>query len=83
MSCADAVEVPSGAKLWNEFPRGLRVLAVDDDQLTLKIVEKMLRGCNYSVTTAVCGKDAIEILRERVREMPILLLSPLRWSCVL
>mmetsp|Transcript_10471 Transcript_10471/g.38567 ORF Transcript_10471/g.38567 Transcript_10471/m.38567 type:complete len:515 (+) Transcript_10471:361-1905(+) len=66
-------EAPSGAKLWNEFPKGLRVLAVDDDALTLRIIEKMLRRCNYTVTTAVCGKDAIKILRERASDFDLVL----------
>ena len=29
------------------FPIGLRVLVVDDDPLCLKIVEKMLKRCQY------------------------------------
>ena len=29
------------------FPAGLRVLVVDDDALCLKVVEHMLRRCNY------------------------------------
>lgn len=29
------------------FPAGLRVLVVDDDPLCLRIVEKMLKRCQY------------------------------------
>ena len=29
------------------FPVGMRVLLVDDDPLTLKVVGEMLRRCNY------------------------------------
>lgn len=29
------------------FPAGLRVLVVDDDPTWLKILEKMLKRCNY------------------------------------
>ena len=33
---------------WEEFsPAGLRVLAVDDDKLCLKVISKMLQQCNY------------------------------------
>lgn len=32
---------------WAGFPDGLRVLAVDDDPLCLKVVEQMLKRCNY------------------------------------
>jgi CheY-like chemotaxis protein len=30
-----------------DFPNGLRVLVVDDDPTWLKILEKMLKKCNY------------------------------------
>jgi CheY-like chemotaxis protein len=30
------------------FPKGLRVLVVDDDSLCLKVIEQMLRKCDYS-----------------------------------
>jgi hypothetical protein len=29
------------------FPEGLRVLAVDDDRVCLKILEALLRSCKY------------------------------------
>ena len=32
---------------WELFPAGLKVLVVDDDPLCLKVVEHMLRRCNY------------------------------------
>lgn len=32
---------------WEGLPSGLKVLAVDDDPLCLKVVERMLRRCNY------------------------------------
>lgn len=32
---------------WDAYPVGLKVLAVDDDPLCLKVVEQMLRRCNY------------------------------------
>ena len=30
------------------FPAGLRVLAVDDDSVCLKILERQLKYCNYN-----------------------------------
>jgi hypothetical protein len=37
----------SRADSWEMFPAGLKVLVVDDDPLCLKVVEHMLRRCNY------------------------------------
>lgn len=31
-----------------KFPAGMRVLAVDDDRVSLKILEKQLKHCNYN-----------------------------------
>lgn len=36
------------------FPAGLRVLVVDDDALCLKVVEHMLRRCNYTGAKCAC-----------------------------
>ncbi|KAK4488793.1 hypothetical protein RD792_004582 [Penstemon davidsonii] len=47
------------------FPAGLRVLVVDDDPTWLKILEKMLKKCNYEVTTCNLARDALDLLRER------------------
>ncbi|KAL6874109.1 hypothetical protein ACP4OV_014191 [Aristida adscensionis] len=49
----------------NKFPAGMRVLAVDDDGVSIKILEKQLRRCQYDVTTAMCGEVALELLRAR------------------
>ena len=32
---------------WESYPIGLKVLAVDDDPLCLKVVERMLKRCRY------------------------------------
>ncbi|XP_062232759.1 two-component response regulator ORR24-like [Phragmites australis] len=47
------------------FPEGMRVLAVDDDRVSLMLVEKQLRICKYDVTTAMCAETALEMLRAR------------------
>ncbi|XP_045790845.1 two-component response regulator ORR21 isoform X1 [Trifolium pratense] len=48
-----------------EFPAGLRVLVVDDDVTTLKIIERMSVRCHYRVTTCSEATAALKILRER------------------
>ncbi|GER56046.1 response regulator [Striga asiatica] len=47
------------------FPAGLRVLVVDDDPTWLKILEKMLKKCNYEVTTCNLAREALDLLRGR------------------
>lgn len=47
------------------FPAGLRVLVVDDDVTTLKIIEQMSIRCNYRVTTCCEATGALNLLRER------------------
>ncbi|XP_062227690.1 two-component response regulator ORR24-like isoform X2 [Phragmites australis] len=46
------------------FPAGMRVLAVDDDRVSLKLIEKQLRTCKYNVATALDAETALEMLRE-------------------
>ncbi|XP_023766806.1 two-component response regulator ARR2 isoform X2 [Lactuca sativa] len=48
----------------DQFPAGLRVLVVDDDPTCLKILEKMLRNCNYEVTKCNRAEVALSHLRE-------------------
>ncbi|PAN23299.1 hypothetical protein PAHAL_4G082500 [Panicum hallii] len=48
-----------------KFPAGMRVLAVDDDRVSLMILEKQLKHCNYNVTTVTDAKTALDMLRER------------------
>eukprot|EP00899_Mesostigma_viride_P023158 jgi/Mesvir1/4026/Mv05823-RA.1 len=59
------------------FPAGLRVLVVDDDPLCLRIVDAMLRKCQYIVTTCTNGVDALAELRgkEGTREAYDIVLS--------
>ncbi|XP_075490301.1 two-component response regulator ARR12-like isoform X1 [Primulina tabacum] len=46
------------------FPAGLRVLAVDDDPICLKLLETLLRKCQYHVTTMSQARMALKMLRE-------------------
>ncbi|OQU78916.1 hypothetical protein SORBI_3008G071200 [Sorghum bicolor] len=47
------------------FPAGLRVLAVDDDRVCLKILERQLKYCNYNATVVSDARTALDMLRER------------------
>ncbi|XP_020222711.1 two-component response regulator ORR24 isoform X1 [Cajanus cajan] len=46
------------------FPVGMRVLAVDDDPICLKVLENLLRKCQYQVTTTNQAAEALKMLRE-------------------
>lgn len=49
---------------YDNFPVGMRVLAVDDDPLCLKLLETLLRKCQYHVTTTSQAREALNLLRE-------------------
>ncbi|XWS17859.1 hypothetical protein CRYUN_Cryun33cG0104500 [Craigia yunnanensis] len=48
----------------DQFPIGMRVLAVDDDPTCLLLLETMLRRCRYNVTTTNQAVTALKLLRE-------------------
>lgn len=48
----------------DRFPIGMRVLAVDDDPTCLKLLESLLRRCDYHVTTTNQAITALKMLRE-------------------
>ncbi|XP_042062477.1 two-component response regulator ARR12-like [Salvia splendens] len=47
------------------FPVGMRVLAVDDDPTCLKLLETLLRKCHYNVTTTNQARVALKMIREK------------------
>ncbi|KAK3130932.1 hypothetical protein QOZ80_6BG0499810 [Eleusine coracana subsp. coracana] len=49
----------------DEFRARLRVLAVDDDHVSLLLITKQLRLCKYNVTTVMHPEMALEMLRAR------------------
>ncbi|XP_055822284.1 two-component response regulator ARR2-like [Solanum dulcamara] len=53
----------SGEMFSVKFPT-FRLLVVDDDTLYLKILEQMLKRCQYEVTTCTRAEDALSLLRE-------------------
>ncbi|XP_028799138.1 two-component response regulator ARR12 [Neltuma alba] len=48
----------------DQFPVGMRVLAVDDDPTCLFVLETLLRRCQYNVTTTSQAITALKLLRE-------------------
>ncbi|KAE8700426.1 Two-component response regulator ARR10 [Hibiscus syriacus] len=48
----------------DRFPIGMRVLAVDDDPICLKVLENLLRKCQYHVVTTNQAITALRMLRE-------------------
>ncbi|XP_062233450.1 two-component response regulator ORR22-like [Phragmites australis] len=53
-----------GTRERDQFPVGMRVLAVDDDPVCLKVLETLLRRCQYHVTTTNQAITALKLLRE-------------------
>ncbi|KAK2659396.1 hypothetical protein Ddye_005929 [Dipteronia dyeriana] len=49
----------------DQFPIGMRVLAVDDDATCLMYLETLLRRCQYNVTTTNQAVTALQLLREK------------------
>ncbi|KDP33534.1 hypothetical protein JCGZ_07105 [Jatropha curcas] len=47
----------------DQFPIGMRVLAVDDDPTCLLLLETLLRRCQYHVTVTNQAVSALELLR--------------------
>ncbi|XP_057853648.1 two-component response regulator ORR24 isoform X1 [Cryptomeria japonica] len=60
----------NGGKALNEdelndsFPVGMRVLVVDDDPICLLLLEKLLKRCQYNVTSCGQARTALKLLRE-------------------
>ncbi|KAK2396662.1 two-component response regulator ARR12 [Trifolium repens] len=60
-----AVENQKEDGVINRFPIvGMRVLAVDDNPTCLKVLDQLLRQCQYHVTTATNTIEALTMLRE-------------------
>lgn len=57
-------ECRSIMQIGNFSPIGLKVLVVDDDPLCLLVLERMLRQCNYNVTTCSRVPQAISMVKE-------------------
>ncbi|KAK4415038.1 Two-component response regulator ORR22 [Sesamum alatum] len=57
-------KIRGGNENSDNFPVGLRVLAVDDDPICLKLLETLLRKCQYHVTTTSQARMALKMIRE-------------------
>uniref|UniRef100_A0A1J3GQW4 Two-component response regulator n=1 Tax=Noccaea caerulescens TaxID=107243 RepID=A0A1J3GQW4_NOCCA len=57
----------------DQFPVGMRVLAVDDDQTCLRILETLLHRCQYHVTTTNQAQKALELLRENKNKFDLVI----------
>ncbi|GAB2289123.1 hypothetical protein Dimus_023425 [Dionaea muscipula] len=55
----------------NRFPEGMRVLVVDDDLTCLQLLEKLLKRCNYDVTTTDQAVCALNLLKENQFDLVI------------
>lgn len=57
----------------DQFPIGMRVLAVDDDPTCLLLLETLLRRCRYHVTTTNQAITALRLLRENKNTFDIVI----------
>ncbi|XP_022921832.1 two-component response regulator ORR22-like [Cucurbita moschata] len=57
----------------DHFPVGMRVLAVDDDPICLKVLEHLLRKCQYHVTTTKRSIEALKMLRENRNKVDLVI----------
>uniref|UniRef100_A0A5B6ZJF2 Two-component response regulator n=1 Tax=Davidia involucrata TaxID=16924 RepID=A0A5B6ZJF2_DAVIN len=57
----------------DQFPVGLRVLAVDDDPTCLMLLETLLRKCQYHVTTTSQAITALKLLRENKNKFDLVI----------
>ncbi|KAL6523450.1 Two-component response regulator Orr22 [Orobanche gracilis] len=48
----------------DNFPVGMRVLAVDDDPICLKLLDTLLRKCQYHVTTTSQARMALKMIMD-------------------
>ncbi|RAL53695.1 hypothetical protein DM860_015423 [Cuscuta australis] len=53
----------AGEDIRDDFPVGMRILAVDDDPVCLKLLENMLSKCQYHVTATNQARVALKMLR--------------------
>ncbi|CAH9110472.1 unnamed protein product [Cuscuta europaea] len=64
MTAGVGVSSSVGEEDFDDFPVGMRILAVDDDPICLKLLEHMLMKCQYRVTVTNQARVALKMLRE-------------------
>nr|GMD40936.1 two-component response regulator ARR12-like [Ipomoea batatas] len=57
----------------DQFPLGMRVLAVDDNPTCLMVLENLLRKCQYHVTTTNQAIQALQLLRENKNQFDLVI----------
>ncbi|WJZ85308.1 hypothetical protein VitviT2T_004853 [Vitis vinifera] len=57
----------------DQFPIGMRVLAVDDDPTCLRLLDTLLRRCQYHVTTTSQAITALKMLRENKNQFDLVI----------
>ncbi|OIW03096.1 hypothetical protein TanjilG_07248 [Lupinus angustifolius] len=57
----------------DQFPIGMRVLAVDDDPICLKLLERLLTSCQYDVTVTKNAISALKLLRENKNKFDLVI----------
>ncbi|CAK7353884.1 unnamed protein product [Dovyalis caffra] len=67
------VEQGIGNSNIDQFPIGMRVLAVDDDPTCLLLLETLLRRCQYNVTTTSQAITALRMLRENKNKFDLVI----------
>ncbi|KAK9275968.1 hypothetical protein L1049_023244 [Liquidambar formosana] len=57
----------------DRFPVGMRVLAVDDDPICLRVLDGLLRKCQYHVITTNQAVKALKMLRENKNKFDLVI----------
>ncbi|CAK9146632.1 unnamed protein product [Ilex paraguariensis] len=57
----------------DQFPVGIRVLAVDDNPICLALLETLLRKCQYHVTTTSQPIMALKMLQQRKNDFDLVI----------
>jgi len=47
------------------MPQPKTIIVVDDDELTLKLLTKILKSAGYQVLTSLTGQDGLQLIREK------------------
>ncbi|KAK7320090.1 hypothetical protein RJT34_04821 [Clitoria ternatea] len=68
-------KIPTKQILPDEFPAGLRVLAVDDDPDSFETIKQMCVHCKYQVTPYIDASLALNLLRERKLDVDMILVE--------
>uniref|UniRef100_A0A0D9XRI9 Response regulatory domain-containing protein n=1 Tax=Leersia perrieri TaxID=77586 RepID=A0A0D9XRI9_9ORYZ len=62
-----------GMVVAENFPEGMRVLAVDDNPVCLKVLEVTLRHCKYHATMMRDVETALQMLRKRPEDYDLVI----------